>query len=146
MLDKKFIGWESAPQTIEVEKGRLKFFAETIGETNPIYTDEQAARSAGYRSIPIPPTFPFCMQMDTAVFFDVLKMLNVDLGKVLHGEQSFTYRLPICAGDRITLRTRISDLYEKKGGALQFIIQDTTATNQDDQLAAEMRAVVVIRN
>ncbi|MGB8647354.1 MAG: MaoC family dehydratase N-terminal domain-containing protein [Anaerolineae bacterium] len=146
MLDKKFIGWESAPHTVEVEKGRLKFFAETIGETNPIYTDEQAAQAAGYRSLPIPPTFPFCLEMDSPVFFDILKMLDIDLGKVLHGEQSFTYHLPICAGDRVTFRTRISDMYEKKGGALQFIIQDTTAINQDEQLAAEMRAVVVIRN
>ena len=61
MLDRKNIGRISKPHTVEVEKGRLKFFAKAIGETNPIYTDESAARAAGYRSLPAPPTFIFSL-------------------------------------------------------------------------------------
>ena len=146
MLDKKFIGWESEPHTIEVEKGRLCFFAEVLGETNPIYTDEKAAQAAGYRSLLAPPTFPFCLEMDTAVSFGILKMLSVNLGQILHGEQSFTYHLPICAGDRLTFRTRIADIYEKKGGALQFIVQETTSVNQDNQLTTVLRSIIVVRS
>ena len=58
MLDKSKIGHEFTPFTVDVEKGRLKFFAQAIGETNPIYTDETAAQAAGYKALPAPPTGP----------------------------------------------------------------------------------------
>ncbi len=50
MLDKSFIGHTFPPYEADVEKGRLKFFAKVIGETNPIYTDEAAAREQGHRA------------------------------------------------------------------------------------------------
>lgn len=42
MLDKHLIGWTSPASTVEVEKGCVRFFAHTIGETNPLYSDEEA--------------------------------------------------------------------------------------------------------
>jgi len=61
MLDTSKIGHEFPSFTAEVEKGRLKFFAKAIGETNPIYTDEAAALEAGYRALPAPPRrSPWC--------------------------------------------------------------------------------------
>ena len=44
MLDRSFIGHKFDAHTVEIEKGRLRFFAKAIGETNPIYFDEAAAR------------------------------------------------------------------------------------------------------
>ena len=38
------------------------------------------------------------------------------------------------------------DIYSKKGGALDFIVQDTKATNQAGVLCCEMRFTVVVRN
>ncbi|MGH9725342.1 MAG: FAS1-like dehydratase domain-containing protein, partial [Candidatus Acidiferrales bacterium] len=38
MIDRKHIGKTRPPHTVDVEKGRLNFFAKAIGETNPIYT------------------------------------------------------------------------------------------------------------
>ena len=35
------------------------FFAAAIGETDPVYTDLDAARAAGHRDLPVPPTFLF---------------------------------------------------------------------------------------
>ena len=64
MIDRKFIGYRTEPFTVEVEKGRLRMFAKAIGETDPIYTDEAAAQAAGYRSLPVPPTFLFCLEME----------------------------------------------------------------------------------
>ena len=50
MLDHSHIGHEFTPFNVDVEKGRLTFFAKAIGETNPVYTDESAAH-AGQRCI-----------------------------------------------------------------------------------------------
>ena len=57
-MDRNAIGRESKAALNEVEKGAIRRFAEALGETNPIYFEEAAARAAGYRSIVAPPTFP----------------------------------------------------------------------------------------
>jgi len=146
MIDRNAVGRPGKPRSVEVEKGRLRFFAKAIGETNPIYFAEDAARAAGFRSLPVPPTFPFCLEMDRPEPFEDLLELGIDLGAILHGEQSFVYHAPICAGDRITIESRITDIYEKKGGALEFLVQDYVFKNQEDDLVAEMRRVIVVRN
>ena len=146
MIDKKHIGRTTTPQTVDVEKGRLKFFAKAIGETNPVYSDELAARAAGHKTIPAPPTFAFCLEMETNSLWDNITAMGVPVGKILHGSQSFVYHAPIYAGDRITFVTKISDIYDKKGGALEFIVEDTTAKNQADVLVAELQRVIVVRN
>jgi acyl dehydratase len=146
MIDKKHIGRTTPAMTVDVEKGRLKFFAKAIGETNPVYTDETAAKAAGYKTIPAPPTFAFCLEMETNSLWDNIAAMGVPVGKILHGSQSFTYRAPIYAGDRITFETKVSDIYDKKGGALEFIVEDSTAKNQDGVLVAELQRVIVVRN
>ena len=146
MIDRKFIGHEFAPVTVEAEKGRLRFFAKATGSTDPIYSDEEAARKAGYRALPAPPTFLFSLEMDRDNPFDFLDLLDIDIGKILHGEQVFTYHAPICAGDRITLTSKIADIYDKKGGALEFLVIDTEARNQEGAHVADMRRSIVVRH
>ena len=146
MIDRKYIGRVSEPNIVEVEKGRLKFFAKAIGETDPIYMDEDAAKAAGYRSLPAPPTFGFSLDLEQYEPFSDLTEMGISLGKLLHGEQNFTYHAPICAGDTITLQSKVVDIYDKKGGALEFLVQDYTLKNQDDQLVAEVRRTLVVRN
>ena len=146
MIDRKHLGRESTPNTVDVEKGRLKFFAKSIGETNPIYTDEVAAKAAGYRSIPAPPTFIFSLDLEQENPFADIEAMEINLGKILHAEQAFTYHEPICAGDTITLQSKVTDIYDKKGGALEFLVQEYTAKNQDDTLVAEMLRTLVVRN
>lgn len=146
MIDKKHIGRTTAPQTVDVEKGRLKFFAKAIGETDPVYTDEAAAKAAGYSALPAPPTFAFCLEMETNSLWDNIAAMGVPVGKILHGSQTFKYLAPIVAGDKITFVTKVSDIYDKKGGKMEFIIEDTTATNQDGTPVAELQRVIVVIN
>ena len=146
MIDRKHLGRESKPNSVDIEKGRLKFFAKSIGETNPIYIDEAAAKAAGYRSLPAPPTFLFSIDLEQDNPFADIESMGINLGKILHAEQGFTYHEPICAGDTITLQSKVTDIYDKKGGALEFLVQEYTAKNQDDTLVAEMRRTLVVRN
>lgn len=146
MIDKKHIGRTTAPQTFDVEKGRLKFFAKAIGETDPVYTDEEAAKAAGYSALPAPPTFAFCLEMETNSLWDNIAAMGVPVGKILHGSQTFKYLAPILAGDKITFVTKVSDIYDKKGGKMEFIIEDSTATNQDGTPVAELQRVIVVIN
>ncbi len=146
MISREYIGTQSEPRSIDVEAGQLKFFAKATGQTDPIYFNENAARAAGHRAIPAPPTFSISLAAGVPAQCGTLESMNVDMRRILHGEQSFTYHRMIYAGDRITLVTTTSDIYEKKGGALEFIVQDTTATNQNGELCTTFRTVVVVRN
>lgn len=146
MLDKNKIGHEFPSFDVEIEKGRLRFFAKAIGETNPIYTDESAARSVGYKAIPAPPTFMFSVDLEGPELLPVLDLLDLDIGRILHGSQEFEYLGQIYAGDRITQQSKIVDIFDKKGGALEFVVQESTYTNQNEELVGRAQQTLVYRN
>jgi acyl dehydratase len=146
MIDKKWTGHELPPSEMTIERGSLRLFAQAIGEIDPVYTDVAAARAAGYADLPAPPTFLFAAELDSGESSKLLDLLAVPLHKVLHGEQGFTYHRPACAGDTITVRPRIAEIYDKKGGALEFVVKTAEARNQRGELVAEMRTVIVCRH
>jgi len=147
MLDPKFIGLESeVAQVFEVEKGAIRKFADAIGDPNPVYRDEKAAREAGYSAIPAPPTFPITFQFDMKD--GVRGQLKIDMRKVLHGEQEFTYRRPLVAGDKVFLKQKIADIYSKSGktGGMDFLVIDTIAADEKGVEVFRMRGVTVVRH
>ena len=145
MIDRKFIGYRTPSFEVEVEKGRLRLFAKAIGETDPIYNDETAAKAAGYSSLPVPPTFFFCLEMERADPYDWFRDLDLPLGHVLHGTQAFTYHRTACAGDVLTIDGEVTDIYDKKGGALEFIVQKNRVRNAAGEPVAEFDRTVVVR-
>jgi acyl dehydratase len=134
-----------APITADVNRGRLRFFAKAIGETNPIYVDVDAAEAAGHRDLPVPPTFFFSLELDSPDPFGYVSDLGVDLRRVLHGEQSFNYHHLAHAGDTLTIQPRIVDVYVKKAGALEFVVKQTEVT-RGDKLIATVQSVIVVQN
>lgn len=146
MIDKRYIGHVLPHFNVEVEKGRLRFFAKAIGQSDPIYTDDEAARKAGHRALPVPPTFLFCLEMDAPNPAAMRDLLGIDIAKVLHGEQHFTYHAMVYAGDTLGFEQRIADIYDKKNGALEFVVRETRVTNQNHELVAELRGITVVRN
>ncbi|HEY2979118.1 MAG TPA: MaoC family dehydratase N-terminal domain-containing protein [Burkholderiaceae bacterium] len=146
MIDKKWIGHELPASVLPIERSRLQFFAKAIGETDPIYTDQAAARDAGYPDLPAPPTFLFAAELDSGASERLLADLQIPIAKLLHGEQSFSYHRPACAGDTVTVRSTVSDIYDKKNGALEFVVKTSRATNQQGELVAELRTVIVCRH
>lgn len=146
MIDRHHLGYTSPPFTTEVERGRLRFFAQAIGETDPVYTSPEAARAAGHPDLPVPPTFLFCLEMDRPEPYGWFEELGIPLPKVLHGGQQFTYHQLAYAGDALTFDSRVVDLYERKGGLLEFVVQDNRITNQHGVLVAEFLRTLVIRH
>ena len=146
MIDRKWIGHELPASVLTIERSRLQFFAQAIGETDPVYTDATAARDAGYPDLPAPPTFLFAAELDSGAAFRLIDALQIPIAKLLHGEQSFTHHRPACVGDTVTVRSGISDIYAKKNGALEFVVKTSRATNQRNELVAELRSVLVCRH
>jgi acyl dehydratase len=147
MVDQSAVGRSFAPIVAHLEAGRLRYFFDTIGERNPIYRDAKAAQAAGYAGQPIPPTYLFCLEMmDAERPFEILEELNIDLARVLHGEQRFAYHAPVIVGDMLTFHSRVSDVVDKKNGALTFVTVETKVSNQAGLHVADAARTLVVRN
>jgi acyl dehydratase len=146
MIDKRFIGHAMPAFEVDVENGRLRFFAKAVGLSDPVYVDEAAAQAAGHASLLVPPTFFFCLEMESGNVAEIRTLLNLSYKNLLHGEQAFTYHRLAYGGDRLRFEQRIADIYDKKGGELEFVVRSTIVTNQHQQLVAELKNVIVQRN
>ncbi|WGR92539.1 MaoC family dehydratase N-terminal domain-containing protein [Bradyrhizobium sp. ISRA443] len=147
MVDQSAVGRTFTPVTARVEPGRLRFFLDTLGERNPLYRADKAARAAGYTAAPVPPTYLFCLEMmDAPDPFEFLNALDIDLARVLHGEQRFDYHAPVVVGDTLTFKSRVADVTDKKGGAMTLIVVVTEVTNQNGVHVADTSRTVVVRN
>lgn len=135
-----------APMPFEVERGRLRFFARTIGLTDPVYFDVNAARRAGHRDLPVPLTFlSNSLELELPNPLGWLAALGGNLMTTTHAEQGFTYHSLAYAGDSLVLERRIVDVYTKKGGALEFVVKQTDV-KRGDELLAEIQFVIALKH
>ena len=145
MIDIQWIGHAFRSSELVLERGRLRFFAKAIGETDAVYRDEFAARAAGHPALPLPPTFLFSLEFEQPSA-GWRAELGIDPARILHGEQQFRYHRMAYAGDTLRYESRIADIYDKKGGALEFVVRDTRVTNQHGEHVADLRSVIVQKN
>jgi hypothetical protein len=140
----KALHFAFAPLRFDVHRGRLRFFAETIGLTDPIYVDVDAARRAGHRDLPVPPTFlGHSLELELPQPMDWLAAVGGDLTKTTHAEQAFVYHALAYAGDRLVLHRRIVDVYTKKGGALEFVVKQTDVRRGAETLAESLSTIAL---
>ncbi|MDF3074436.1 MAG: hypothetical protein K0S54_2103, partial [Alphaproteobacteria bacterium] len=107
---------------------------------------EAAAKAAGYRTIVAPPTFITAVTNDDPNKGGLLKLIDVDIGWILHGEQHYEYFAPIHVGDKLTCQQKVTDVYDKKGGALWFVVSDIDVTGEGGKKVAQARSITVVRN
>jgi acyl dehydratase len=150
---KSAIGQESAPWTYEVTATSVRAFARGVGYTDPVYFDVDAAKAAGYRDLPAPPTY-----LGTPVFIpgrsddtfsnprEGQPRVNHGLKNVLDGGTEVEYHEDICAGDTLTGVSCVADLRvsdSKAIGKMLIVAIETRYTNQLGKLAALLRSQVI---
>jgi acyl dehydratase len=72
-------------------------------------------------------------------------LLDVKIEWVLHGEEAYEFGAPICVGDTITASWKITDIFDKKGGAMQFIAVAVDMTNQLDDVVCVAKRLLIVR-
>ena len=114
---------------LPVERGKVREFALSVGEDNPVFYDVDAARAQGLPDIVAPPTFTVTQiwQISREQREEQLGA-NLDYERVLHGEQEFVYeRLPF-AGEILRGTMRISKDFTKqgkRGGEMRFVTYES---------------------
>ncbi len=143
MLDRSLIGRKSEPVLHEVEKGELRRFAEALGDPNPIYVDEAAARAAGFPSLVAPPTFAAVLAANERF------RQSLDLGtkSLLHVDQQIEFGRPIVAGDALTITSRVADVQERAGGSgpMDVLVLEGEARDARGEMVFRARSTLVIR-
>lgn len=138
---KQKIGKSTRAQSVEIEKGQIRRFAQAIGEDNSIHTDEAAAKAAGFPSLVAPPTFPAALsQLD-----GLLEELELDPLATMHAEEEYEYFRPLCAGDELSIVHRVVDVYDKQApnGKLLFVVIETRGTDKRSRPVFKGRRVLV---
>ena len=55
-------------------------------------------------------------------------------------------RISEYVGDRITCQQKVVDIYDKKGGALWFVVSETELKDQSGKPVAKAKGITVVRN
>lgn len=144
MLNPKNLGRKSEQREVVVEQGQLKLFAKATHETNPIYFDEAAAKAAGHPNILAPLTFGNTLRFLAPSTELSYESMGVDYKRLLHAEEKTENIHSLYAGDRLVLVAEVVDMYEKKDGALEFLVIQTNVT-RGAELVQKVTSTLVMR-
>ncbi len=143
-LNPQFIGrtYPAGPSYV-VGREKIREFARAIGDNNPAYHDLLAAKALGYSDVIAPPTFAIVVSLEAAnaALFD--PELGLDYSRVVHGEQTFTYTRPICAGDELIVTTVIENIRSMAGN--DMITTKGIITTVDGEPVAIASSMLVSR-
>lgn len=141
-LSKDIVGKKLDRFEFVVERGKVKEFCLAIGETNPIYTDLEAAKKAGYENTPVPPTF------QTAILFwgypkiwEDMVQYGIDIKRLLHLKEEYVYHKPIYPGN-VWAQSEIIDV---KTGKMDMVTFKTTFYNEKNEPLVDAEMAIVIR-
>jgi acyl dehydratase len=132
IFDRSSLGVTLEPVSIPIERGRVRFLAQVLGETDPIHFDLEAACAAGHPDIVASPSFFMVVEAaateertrrGTPTLLDVVK---ADFRYLLHGDERYFYQGPLYAGEEVSLTTKVLEFYDKKGGAMEFVTFEST--------------------
>jgi acyl dehydratase len=146
-----------------VNQAMIRHWVEAMGDENPVYTDEEAARAHGFPGVIAPPTM---LQSWIMRGYKATAALAVDraAGRRSEGsnpadelmavldEGGFTsvvatnceqeYSRPVVLGDRLSVSSSIESVSDEKHTALgigHFVTTLLTFTDQDGATVADMR-------
>lgn len=140
MANSDVVGREGPAFDVVIELAKIREFALATGSHAPGYLEDEDAV--------VPPTFPamsgFWRPAEVAPLF---AGLDVDPDRLQHAEQEFIYTgVPPRAGDRLSVRTVVEEVYENngaQGGRMTFVVLLTNLSDADGVVVAQSRSTAV---
>jgi len=136
----RFVGERSEAVRNVVEKGAVEKFAEAIGDPNPLYVDEEAAKASRYGGLITPPTFPRTFE------YGEVEGMGAPGQGFIHGEHRIRYERPLFVGEEVSCYAKVTDYYEKEGreGTLGFLISERVGESPRGELIFTMTDTAVV--
>ncbi len=143
-LDTSYIGrtYPASP-VYEVSRAKIREFAESIGDDNPLYLDPAAARAAGYPDVIAPPTFLTIINRAAINVVIQDPDLGLDYSRMVHGDQGFTYHRQVHAGDELHVIVHIENIMFRAGN--DFINMRADVHDTTGEIVVVSRAQLVVR-
>jgi acyl dehydratase len=136
-VDQQYIGRVYPPTTpFEVGREKIREFAESINDANPVYRDAATARALGYDDVIAPPTFAIVITLPAGHQVIEDPDLGIDYSRVVHGEQRFVHRRPIRAGDVLQAVVTIESIRAAAGNDMVSTRADVRTLDGEDVLTA----------
>ena len=145
MTDRSRIGHVTTPTTHVVDAWRVKLFCQSIGETDPVFHDPAAAARAGHPACCVPPTFLKALESEHQSGAALMILIDAPLSGVLHAVQSFEFDAPVYVGDQVEITRTVSDMLDKRGGAMTFIVIDSQFSVAG-RLVGRAQQTIMVRN
>src|SRR5919197_3915970 len=123
------IGKEYPSAVYAIGREKIREYARAVGEEDPIHTDVEAARAAGYADVVAPPMFAVVYSapvMGPAIFDPEV---GINFPAMVHGGQEFVWGEPVAAGDETITTATVKDISERNG--MGFYVFETVSKNQD---------------
>jgi acyl dehydratase len=142
-FDRSVLGVDIDVGTHQVTQEDIIAYAKALGETNPLYLDEETAKAGPYGAVIAPPLFYNLIHLEPGLDPKV-KFGNSGFDAGQHAE----FFEPIRAGDTISAKTQVADVYAKTGrtGTMVFTIRRTTFSNQKGEKTVVMDRINVRRD
>ena len=121
------IGRTYAPTTYAIGREKVREYARSVGETDPLYLDVEAARAAGHDDVVAPPMFAvvYAMPAVAAGMFD--PEVGIEFARLVHAGQEFAWGPLVVAGDEITTTVSVKDVSERRGNG--FFVFESVSVN-----------------
>jgi acyl dehydratase len=142
-MDTSKIGKEYPAFEYEVGREKIREYANAVGETSPVHQDREAAQAAGFRDVVAPPMFVVVYSAGAMGPAILDPEIGINLMLMVHGGQEFVWGQPVVAGDTITTKGVVKDMYEKDGR--KFYVFESVSTNQDGQETARATWTNIVR-
>ncbi|TVT25386.1 MaoC family dehydratase [Amycolatopsis acidiphila] len=126
----------------DVERGKIREFAAATRAEDPVHTDAEAARAAGFPDVPATATHVVVAghHRDQRGFVD---RLGLAFERVVVGSVRWTYLRPLCGGDSLRGVRRVADDVRKRG--LRFVTLETDYLDASGECAVRVREVLIER-
>jgi acyl dehydratase len=132
LINKTFETTDPVPVTRE----KIAKFCAAIGETNPLFTDDEAAKNGPYGGVIAPPSYATVFRNGRHFFQHVPRFgrAGFDAGKDVE------FVAPIRPGDTISLSSAVKEIYDKTGrsGTMVFVVVRSTLRNQNNEVVAHI--------
>jgi acyl dehydratase len=144
------------PVSAVITRREAQRYARAVGDLDPVYFDEAAARAAGYEGLVAPPTFVGHAVVEGGALDDLREdglwrdpgpQVRLRVSRTMFGGEEWEFRLPVLVGDTITAERRLGAVEEKDGRSGPFVLlrYETTFTNQHGAVVAVSRLVGIAR-